>query len=213
MIRLFLFMTINFILGAESGASFSWSAKWQNKTFLGHKLQQVPEILDAIMLAHLAVSGWSHFMDMEAIKSIGLSYYHVGMSVGSLMYAMFVAVIYAGIQSATWLFLQWEGHKDPKTKRKSTLKPVVDFIAGKMGFSLGDEGYSWVAATVKGTIITLPMGGLGGIFFALGYEIGSHAKGRVDKYLNPHIISEGLSFMGVGIYAIMFLEFCKLVGQ
>jgi hypothetical protein len=114
---------------------------------------------------------------------------------------------YAFMQSATWMFLRWEKHDDPNTERTSTLKPVIDWIAGHFGYKLGDEGYAWIAASVKGFLIGLPVGGIPlAILWPLGYEIGSHAKGRVEKYgLDPHIFSEVLSSMGAGIAIILFV--------
>lgn len=198
MIRI-IFLILKFILGAESGASFPWSAKWQKKTVLGHALNQLPELIDAILLAVVAMQGYRH---------LGLD---VAFHWEALIFIAVTAIIYAGVQSGTWLFLQWEGHSNPAITRGSTTKPVVDRVASWFGWKLGDEGYSWVAATIKGAIITLPMGGLGGILFALGYEIGSHARGRVDKWFNPHIIAEGMSFVGIGLYALAFVEVCKLL--
>ena len=183
-----LFLIFKFILGVESGASFPWSQKWQ-KGFLRH----VPEIVTAAILTVIAMHGWGYIFDVSIFVVLP-----------------FFLIIYAGIQSATWMFLRWESHDDPNTKRSSTTKPLVDLIANKFGWKLGDEGYAWTAAAVKGTIITLPMGGLGGLLFALGYEIGSHAKGRVDKWFNPHIVPEGLSFVGVGLYAIAFLKITSM---
>lgn len=193
MIR-FLLIFISFILGAEAGASFSWSAKWQTNSWK----QRLPEMIDAAMLG---------FMAMQGYGSLGLTLdFHYDLA----LFAVVGLISYAGIQSATWLFLQWEGHNNPETERGGTTKPVVDRVASWLGWKLGDEGYSWVAATIKGTIITLPLGGLGGIFFAFGYEIGSHAHGRTDKWVNPHIIAEGMSFVGVTLYAMAFVEVCKL---
>lgn len=195
MIRILLFLLAKFILGAESGASFPWSAKWQNK---GWK-HQVPEIIDALLMATITMQGYNH---------LGFNPAFVWQL---LVFVVAAVIIFAGIQSATWLFLQWEGHKNPEIIRDATTKPVVDKVANWLGWKLGDEGYSWVAATVKGTIITLPMGGLGGILFALGYEIGSHAEGRVNKWINPHIIAEGMSFVGIGVYALLFIQVCKFI--
>lgn len=210
MIRLFLFLLIKFVLGAESGASFKWSAKWQNKTVLGHNLQQLPEILDALILAHMAVLFWSGFFDLDVIKSIGIGLYHFGLSIGALLFVLFFLISYAGIQSATWMFLRWESHDDPNTERSSTTKPLVDFIAHRFGWELGDEGYAWTAATVKGSIIFFPFGGpigiIGGLMFACGYEIGSHLhKEKYKKYLpswlSPHAVAEGMSFVLGGLFA------------
>lgn len=194
-----IFLVLKFLLGGESGASFSWSSKWQSKTVFGHTLRQLPESVDALLMTIIAMHGYR-------ILGLDLEFHWE-----ALIAALVFAVTYAGVQSATWLFLQWEGFDDPDTDRKSTTKPLVDRISDRFGWKLGDEGYSWVAATVKGTIITLPMGGLGGILFAIGYEIGSHAKGRVDKWFNPHIIAEGMSFVGVAVYALIFIEACKLL--
>lgn len=188
-----------FYLGVESGGSFPWSNKWQSKTVMGFKLQQLPELLISVILGFITIQGYD-LAGMEIAAGWWVA----------IFFAL-SAIIYAGIQSATWLFLQWEGHKDPQTKRGAKTKAIVDWLAKRWGWKLGDEGYSWVAASVKGAIITLPMGGLGGILFALGYEIGSHAH-KVDKWFNPAIISEGMSFVGVGVYALLFLEVCKMVG-
>ena len=203
MFRLFIFLMFKFLLGGEVGASFSWSSKWQDKTVLGHSLKKIPEIIDALLMTFIAMYGYEH---------LGLNVaFHYELLISIAVFS----TILAGIESATWMFLQWSGTDTPDRDRTSTLKPVVDWIASKFNWSLGDEGYSWVSATLKGTIITLPMGGLGGILFAFGYEIGSHfSKDKYSKYIsfNPHIISEGLSFAGVGFYAYMFLEFCKFIG-
>lgn len=199
MIRLIFFIALKFILGAESGASLPWSKKWQSKTIAGHALSQLPEIVDSVLMGLIVMQGYD---------ALGLD---VAFHWEGLIFLAATAIMYAGVQSATWMFLQWEGHSDPDTDRDASTKPIVDKIAERFGWKLGDEGYSWVAATVKGGIMTLPMGGLGGIFFALGYEIGSHAYGRVDKWINPHIISEGLSFAGIALYAALFLEVCKMM--
>lgn len=117
------------------------------------------------------------------------------------------AVSYSGMQSATWYFLRWKTHIDPNTTRGGTLKPLIDWLAAKAGYKLGDEGYSWIAAAVKGFIIGLPVGGvLNAILFPLGYEIGSHAKGRVERFgIDPHAVAEFMSGVGCGISIVIFL--------
>lgn len=220
MIRLFLFLVLKFIIGAEAGGSFPWSSKWQSKTIFGHTLQQLPEAVDALILAHLALTAYALLgLDLTQVYTLGLSHYHIGLSLGAWLYPVVFFIIYAGIQSATWMILQWTGHKNPGTDRDATLKPIVDKISRKFGWSLGDEGYSWVAATAKGSIICLPVGlilaPIGGLLFALGYEAGSHAqKKKYRNYIpfNPHIISEGLSFAGIGLFYYLALELCKLIG-
>lgn len=115
---------------------------------------------------------------------------------------------YVFMQSATWSFLDWTGEEGKDYGDRSfTLKPIVDFIAKKFGFKLGDEGYSWISAGVKGFLIGLPVGGFSlAILWPLGYEIGSHFKGRVEKYgLDPHAFSEFFAGMGAGVAICLFL--------
>lgn len=180
-------LLILFYLGVECGASWPWSDKWQQ----GWK-RRIPEITTALVLAGIAntaygVEGW----------------------LSPLVFIISTIIIFAGVESATWKFIRWNKgvHPDHSDGRSSTTKPIVDKIAEKLGYGFGSEGYSWIAATVKGTIITLPAGGLGGLLFALGYEIGSHAPKFVK--FNDKIISEGMSFLLVGVYYIGFL---KMVG-
>ncbi len=214
MIRLILFLILKFVLGAESGASLPWSSKWQNKK---PWLSELPEALDALILACIAVRGFAYMFDLTDLYSFGYYPYYAALSLGAWLYIPFFAICYAGIQSATWTFLRWETHDDPNTERSSTLKPIVDKVSEWFGWSIGQEGYSWTAAAVKGTIITLPLGGLGGIAFACGYEIGSwfKRKGR-DKYLppwlTPHAVAEGMSFVGVGLYSMAFIKACQFIG-
>ena len=216
MIRVIALLIVKFFLGAESGASFSWSSKWQDKKAW---FSEVPEAVDALILAFLAVSAWGFLFDLSALHAIGYGNYHLGLSFGLLLFPVFALISYVGIQSATWMFLRWDdGGENPNTKRTSTTKPLVDLVASRFGWGLGDEGYSWVAATIKGTIITLPLCGLGGLFFAFGYEIGSwfKRKGR-SKYLpgfiSAHGVSEGMSLALVGLYYVLMLYVFKLIGS
>lgn len=180
-----IILSVLFYLGVENGASWPWSGKWQEKKGW---YSSIPEVLTALILGGLASTAYG----LDGLWQAGA-------------FILATLISYAGIQSATWSFLQWGKDNQTHTPgRKFTLMPIVDRIASKWGWSLGDEGYSWVSATVKGTIITLPAGGLGGIFFAFGYEIGSHAS----KYLkiNPSIVSEGMSFLLVGLYYFVFIQ-------
>lgn len=189
MIVIFLILIILFYLGVECGASWPWSDKWQS----GWK-RRVPEVLTSFILAGIANTAYG-------IDTIW----------GLPVFLLTFAIIFAGVESATWMFLQWGKDEQTHTQgRKSTLKPLVDVVAEQFDWKLGDEGYSWTASTIKGTIITLPAGGLGGLFFAFGYEIGSHAS----KYLkiSPAIIYEGMSFLLVGAYYFAFYKFCLMVG-
>lgn len=207
-----LFILLMFWLGGESGASFPWSHKWQQA--FSFSLGKLPEFLASVILAHISLIGYSALgIDLEKILTFGFSHYHFGLSLGVCLFFLVFGIIYAGIQSATWMFLKWTKDPAPNTERGATTKPLVDWIAERFGWKLGDEGYSWVAATVKGTIITLPMGGLGGILFALCYEIGSHTRTAKMRawFGDTHWIAEGLSFAGIGAYALIFLNVIKVI--
>lgn len=194
-----LFILLMFWLGGESGASFPWSKKWQQG--FGVDLGNLPEAMASVLLGFIAIHGY---------QQLGLN---ADFYAETAIFFAVTAIIYAGIQSATWMFLKWTKDPAPNTERGATTKPLVDWIAERFGWKLGDEGYSWVAATVKGTIITLPMGGLGGILFALGYEIGSHTRTAKMRawFGDTHWIAEGLSFAGIGAYALIFLNVIKVI--
>lgn len=167
-----------------SGFGHKWGVAW------------LPEVLFAVPFG--VAAGW-------AGDAFGVPFVQC-----QLITALGAVVSYLGMQSATWYFLKWEGHQDPATERTATLKPIVDFIARKLGYELGDEGYSWVAASVKGFIIGLPIGGiLTALWWPLAYEIGSHAKGRVERFgIDPHAVSEILS----GVFVVFaFLGFAEVV--
>lgn len=104
---------------------------------------------------------------------------------------------YGFMQSGTWTFLQWTEH-EPNKARKGRLKPITDWIASRFGYSLGDEGYSWIAAGLKGFLIGLPVGGIPlSIQWPLGYEIGSHFKNRA--------IREIVAGAGAGLSIYLFV--------
>lgn len=179
----FTFIAIMGILGRLSGNGFGqkWGVSW------------LPELLMCIPYgAALGYVLWGVNPWLALLGVLG------------------VAVSYAGMQSATWHFLRWETHTDPNTERKASIKPTVDWIAARFGYRLGDEGYAWIAAMVKGFIIGLPVGGfITAIGWAVGYEIGSHAKGRVEKIiLDSHAVSE---FMSSALGAIGILVFLSLM--
>lgn len=138
---------------------------------------------------------------------------HFGFGGWKILFFMAGTLIsYAGMQSATWYFLRWEKHSDPNLTRGGSVKPIVDFIAKLFGWKIGDEGYAWVGAAVKGFIIGLPVGSIiTTILWPLGYEIGSHARGRVERFgiKDSHAVSEFLSAAGGGFSIVIFIEIIK----
>ena len=113
---------------------------------------------------------------------------------------------YAFMQSGTWMYLKWTGHEPNKTK-SATLKPVTDWIAARFGYVLGDEGYSWIAAGVKGFLIGLPVGGLPlAVLWPLGYELGTHVKGQ-----HKDACKEIFAGAGAGIAIVLFVAFVQFL--
>lgn len=179
---------------AESGASLPWSHKWQDKWSWASEL---PEAIIAISVGFIAVWGWGQVFDISALWVIGL-------------WIVFIAIAYAGKQSATWAYLAWTNHAPRDPDRKSTLRSFNDFIGKLFGYRLGDEGYSWIWAATKGFIMTLPLGGTGIFFHPIGHEIGSHAKGRLfgDSNMWKELSGGGI---GIGTSAILFIYLIGLI--
>lgn len=177
-----IFIILMGILGRMSGNGFGqkWGASW------------LPEAIMCIPYG----------------AALGYVLWSVNPIVAVIAGVIGYAISYAGMQSATWYFLRWESH-ETDTTRNGTLKPVVDFIADRFGFKLGDEGYAWIGAAVKGFIIGLPVGGvLTALLWPLGYEIGSHAKGRVERFIpDSHAVSE---FMSAALGAVSIVAFLAL---
>lgn len=185
----FLFCVGMGILSRLAGNGFG--AKWH--------LSWLPELLFALPFG-IALT-W-------ALDAIGVPFAWQ-MACGLLAWA----VSYLGMQSGTWMFLQWTKH-EPNRNRGATLKPAIDWLAGRFGYQLGDEGYSWIAAGVKGFIIGLPVGGLPlAILWPLGYEIGSHATGRVERIgiHDPQSVSEFSAGFGAGVSIFLFVTAVKTI--
>lgn len=116
------------------------------------------------------------------------------------------AISYAALQSGTWTFLRWESHDNPNTERGGTLKGLYDTVAGWFGFKLGDEGYAWIVAAIKGFLITLPIGGVGALAYPLGHEIGTHFKGHIkDEHMARELISGALMGLTVCIFWYLYV--------
>ena len=173
--------------------------EWQSKSSFR---AAIPEIVIAVSIGVIAATGW------QAVFDFGF-YWAVGVFIVSAV------VAYAGKQSATWAYLNWEGHtKDnngdgvinEKDGRDSTMRGVNDWLAARLGYRLGDEGYSWVWAFTKGLITTLPLGGTGAIFQPLWREVASHAKGRLPFEHNfwMEFVGDGFAYASAaGVFIII----------
>ena len=163
---------------AEAGQSLPWSSKWQVNKFL----QKLPELILAATVTTCGVIG------------IGWPLWSIPVLFG---------VAFAGIEAATWAMLIWVKHKPRNPYRESTIRPAVDWVAGKLGYTVGDEGYSWTWASLKGFVMTLPVIGTGAITFPLGNELGSHAKGRLPG--DPNMWKELAGGLGIGLSCVLGL--------
>lgn len=157
----------------------AWTA-WQDKA---KWLSSVPEIILALSIATAAVLGWNNVFDLTWVLK-------------AAVFAASAAVSYAGIQSATWAYLKWEGYGKPDNPRKSTLRPLNDAIGKVLGYKLGDEGYSWIWAATKGFLITLPLAGIGMVLLPLGKELASHVWKRVpgDRWFHAEFTGDGVTY-------------------
>lgn len=194
MIWLFFILFLWFgFWSAQAGRSMrSLSEKlesWQDKK---PWFSEVPEAIIAITIGTIAVWGWDKLLQMPALWVLAL-------------WPVFCIISYAGKQSATWAYLNWTGHTkdkngdgviDKQDGRDSTTFGVNNWIAAKLGYKLGDEGYSWVWAFTKGFITTLPLAALGAIYQPLGREMASHAKGRLpfDSNFWMEFVGDGFGY-------------------
>lgn len=164
---------------------------WQDKFSFG---SEIPEAVIALTFGGLGLWGWSQLIDLNLYWSIGL-------------FCVFTVISYAGKQSATWAYLNWEGHtKDVNgdgvhnedDARKSTTWEWNRWLASKLGYEFGSEGFSWVWAFTKGLITTFPAFALGAIFQPIGREIASHAKGRLpfDSNFWMESVGDGIGYAG-----------------
>lgn len=125
-----------------------------------------------------------------------------------LMFCLPIAVVFSAMLpfSFGWFllcfFIIWiwsylwvqSGHKDalgwdeaPAALRNNTLTPAVIWLGEKFKIKRGTESYAWLFTAIKGFLCC----GVGVVSFPLGYEIGSHARGRVERWgIDPHAISE-----------------------
>lgn len=120
---------------------------------------------------------------------------------------------YGWMQSGTWPILPWDVEGERNPERNATLRPIADWITKKLNVKFDSEAYAWVYAAVKGFLIGLPVGGLPlAILWPLGYEIGSHFRGKTDKFgFDAHVISEAATGVGAGIAITLFVKLIGLI--
>lgn len=136
--------------------------------------------------------------------SLGCAFIDVDVRLAIMLGTIGIVISYAGMQTGTWYYLRWQKHDNPNLKRGGTLKPLIDWISKRFGWKIGDEGYAWVAAAIKGFIIGLPVGGIPlAIMWPIAHETGTHFKVK-----NPVELREFLSGCAAGISILLFLWIC-----
>jgi len=202
---------------------FLWLAFWSAQSgysmkFLNNKLQdwqrkipsgnRIPELVLALTIGSVGAWGWGRlFPDIPVLWGVAL-------------WAALSIISFGGKESATWGYLNWEGHTKDKDGdgvitdadgRDSTMFGFNNMIAKLFNFKLGDEGYSWVWAFTKGLITTLPVMSFGAIFQPLGREMASHAKGRLPGDSNFYMEFFGDGF-GYAAACTLFILVVNLIG-
>jgi hypothetical protein len=174
---------------------------WQDLKSWG---SEVPEAIIALTFATIATVGWNALFDLQW-------YYLIAIFLGSTV------ISYAGKQSATWAYLNWEGHtKDSNgdgvhnedDARKSSTWVWNRWLASRLGYEFGSEGFSWVWAFTKGLITTFPVMAFGAIFQPIGREIASHAKGRLPFESNFWMegVGDAIGYAGAGVTFLALVQ-------
>jgi hypothetical protein len=168
----------------------------------------LPELLFAFVIAFSSIRGLEVFAQN---MSFGLTF---------LIWTCLSAWSYIWMQTGHAAILPWDKIKKIFTlARDNTLTPVVHFICKITGikYMAGGkytEAYVWAFAAVKGFLIGLPVGGFVlAVLWPLGYEIGSHAKNKLNGKVSwdIHMVSEGASGAGAGIACCVWMEMAILL--
>lgn len=132
-------------------------------------------------------------------------------------YGMFAFVwSYLWMQTGHAAALPWDViEKQAKMARDNTLTPVVKFLChlfkvkytttNTKGEPAYTEAYSWMFMSLKGFLIGLSCGAfMNALFWPLGYEAGSHLKGKTGP-VDPHAFAEGFAGFGAALSIIITL--------
>lgn len=145
--------------------------------------------------------------EMLFAVGIGYTFYNILGYFELCTHIKVVGTLLSVIWSYLWMqtghanALSWGKNADPN--RKNKLTPVVEFFYRK-GFG---RGYSATFFSVKGFLLTLPVGGLGALYWPLAYDLGTLLEeyGVPNKHAHP--VSELLSgfFLGIHLYLVSLL--------
>lgn len=125
----------------------------------------------------------------------GLAAYQYGGIVGAVIVT---AWSYLWMQTGHGTVLQWGRDPAQAVGRTQTLTPLVNLIAEKLGYSVGDVNYCRLFMAVKGFLIGLPVGGIAlAVLWPAAYEIGVRLK--------RHEVSEIVSGAFAGISILVFI--------
>lgn len=140
--------------------------------YLPRSLTWLPEALFAVPIGYAGAVGMMHMTDADFPPPIA--------------FAAACVWSYLWMQTGHGTVLQWGSDPSKAVGRAQTLTPVINWIAARLGLTVGDVGYCRLFMAVKGFLIGLPAGGLPLAFlWPLAYEIGVR--------LRRHEVSELLS--------------------
>lgn len=142
----------------------------------------------------------------------------------ALMYAKMMSVdpsAWVGLFGWVWAWvfmetghgvvLQWgDNPAAAQGTRTHKLQLIVNPLAERFGFTLGDRNYCRLFMAIKGFMIALPSGA--GVpmlvLWPLGYEIGCRLRNRVS--FDPHALAEIISCSGAAVAILIVGVLCQL---
>lgn len=153
--------------------------------YLPRSLTWLPEALFAVPLGYAGAVGMMHMTGSDFPPP--------------LAFAVASVWSYLWMQTGHGTVLQWGSDPSAATgTRTQTLTPVINWMAKRLGLTVGEVGYCRLFMAVKGFLIGLPAGGLPLAFlWPLAYEIGVRVR--------RHEVSELLSgaFAGVLVSTVL----------
>lgn len=182
-------------------AAWSGGSLWPSQ-YLPSWLTWLPEALLSLLVSYAVYP----IISIYAPYHIDFYYerFDLAFSIGeaNILALLVGGWFYAWFQSGHANALSWGAKANPD--RKNRLTPIVDFIYRK-GFG---RGYSAAFFSVKGFIMTLPIGGLGALYWPLAYDIGAYLEQRKGwDNEHAHTVSELLSgaFLGLHLGVLLWI--------
>lgn len=145
------------------------------------------------------------YLDRFKLTWLPELFFAAGFGLAAYQYSGWIGVVptmawsYLWMQTGHGTVLHWGKEPWKATgERKQFLTPVVNWLAGRLGFEIGGVNYCRLFMAVKGFLIGLPVGGMPlAVLWPLGYEIGQRFK--------SHAVKELVSGAGAGLAICIFI--------